>query len=110
MGIFANEPEEGSPGYIGAPARNQPWHGQSGFEAMGHEVPMFRKSAAERHLKQMGFDDAEQRFDIVAKMSGEIERDNSHAAMEAAYKLGLDVTGAYRLLAVLLTAVPPTEA
>jgi hypothetical protein len=102
MGIFANEPEPGGLSNLGPPTRNQPWHGQSGFDAMGHTVPMFRKSEAERHLKQMGFTDAEQRFNIVSKMSTEIERDNSHAAMEAAYKLGLDVTGIYRILAVLL--------
>ena len=102
MGKFGNEPTDGAPGYIGPATRKASWHGQSGFEAMGHIVPAFRKSEAERHLKSMGVASAEKRFDIVAKMSGQIERDNSHAAMEEAYNLGLDATGCYRVLAVLL--------
>lgn len=107
MGRFANEPEGGTNGYIGAPTMNQQWSGESGFEAMGHAVPMFRKSAAETHLKQMGFSDAEQRFDIINVMANCIERDNTHAAMEQAYEKGLDVTGVYRLLAVLLCEEQP---
>ena len=106
MGRFANEPEGGTNGYIGVPTMNQPWNGENGFEAIGHTVPMFRRSAAETHLKQMGFTDAEQRFNIV-NMANEIERDNSHAAMEKAHEKGLDVTGVYRLLAVLLCEEPP---
>ncbi len=102
MGVFANEPPAGHPDWIGAHTRNQPWHGQSGFEAMGREVPPFRKAEAERHLKLMGFPDAEQRFEIVNAMSEAIRRDNTHEALEVGYRKKLDVTGCYRLLAVLL--------
>lgn len=112
MGRFANALENG-PEYVGAPpTRNAPWHGQSGFAAMGHQVPMFRRAAAQEHLKDMGFTregDAELRHDIVQRMSIQIERDNSHAAMEVAFEMGLDVTGVYRLLAVLLSAEPTGE-
>lgn len=121
MGIFGNSPEEvhaasGGEGPVmplypfGAPQRNQGWHGQSGFDAMGHQVPPFRKTEGEKHLKSMGFNkpgDAERRYDLIARMSDQIARDNSHGAMEEAYKMGLDVTGVYRLLAVLLCAEEP---
>lgn len=107
MGIFANEPLDGLPGNIGPIVTKQAWHGQSGFEAMGHVVPAFRKSIGEDHLKAMGFTDSEKRFELVNAMSIQIERDNTHKAMEEAYKKGLDVTGTYRLLSVLLTAEEP---
>lgn len=103
MGVFANEPPEG-PGYVGPCLRNQPWHGQSGFAAMGHDVPLFRRAEAERHLKSIGFADAEERFDIVNAMSDAIKRDNTHEALEVGYRKRLDVTGCYRILAVLLCA------
>jgi hypothetical protein len=108
MGIFANAPNDASSTYIGPIDRKVPWHGQSGFEAVGHEVPLFRRSEAERHLKAMGFDSAEDRFSLINGMSDAIARDNVHEAMEVAYKKNLDVTGCYRLLAVLLTAEEPS--
>jgi hypothetical protein len=108
MGRFANEPTGTTPTYIfGGPSRGQPWNGESEWDAMGKVVPMFRRAAAEEHLKQMGFTDAERRFDLVNMMAYEIGNDNSHAAMERAYEKGLDVTGIYRLLAVLLCEPKP---
>jgi hypothetical protein len=84
-----------------------PWKGESGFDAMGHYVPAFRRSAAERHLKDMGWDrlgDAEKRYTVVSRMCACIERDNPHEALEFAMREGVDATGCYRLLSVLLTA------
>lgn len=120
MGKFANTAEEAEaaarsvdPNYV-PPAKylgprsdhvKLEWNGENGFEAMGHAVPAFRKTAGEAALKDMGFDgptNSEKRYDIVARMSSCIERDNSHEALELALKEGLDVTGCYRLLAVLL--------
>lgn len=110
MGVFANAPEDDQIGFLGPkPTVGAPWNGQSGFDAMGFEVPMFRKAEGERHLKQMGFTDAEKRYDIVALMSEQIARDNTHAAMEQAHKKGLDVTGCYRLLSVLLCHEEKTD-
>jgi hypothetical protein len=83
------------------------WNGESGFDAMGHTVPAFRRSEAERHMKDMGFTrpgDSELRFRIVSRMAKCIERDDSHEALEFAINNGVDATGCYRLLAVLLTA------
>lgn len=109
MGKFANAPETGmSMAYVGdtPPPLREDWHGQSGFDAMGFKVPAFRKAAAEEHMKDMGFTSAEQRFDVISTMSNCIERDNSHMALEKALSMGVDATGCYRLLAVLLTAEP----
>ena len=110
MGKFANKLE----GLTGAP-REQiklPWNGESGFAAMGHKVPAFRKSEAERHMKEMGWIDsehAEKRYSIVAGMAAHLERDNSHEALEFAMREGVDATGCYRLMAVLLTATPADD-
>lgn len=112
MGKFANTPEEmGESGtlYTGKVPRNEKWHGQSEFDAMGHVVPFFRRAAAEEHLKQMGFKDAEQRYDIVNVMSDRIARDNTHDALEQGFKKGMDATACYRILSVLLCAPQPEE-
>jgi hypothetical protein len=79
-------------------------HGKSGFDALGLPVPFFRRSEGISHLRDMGFTDRERMDQIVGKMSAHIERDDSHAALEVAMQLGVDATGCYRMLAVLLTA------
>jgi hypothetical protein len=106
MGKFANE--------LTAPVSNlthipikRPWTGQSEFEALGHEVPNFRREAGNTHLKEMGFTNADQRFTIVQTMAGHIERDNPHMALEDALKQGVDATGCYRLMSVLLCTPQP---
>jgi hypothetical protein len=104
MGMFAN-PVEG--GGSRSEQTKLPWKGESGWAAMGHQVPEFRKTAAEQTMKMMGwnaFQDAEKRFTVVSRMAGCIERDNTHGALEFAFQEGVDATGAYRLLSVLLTA------
>lgn len=106
MGKFANELPDGAV-HTGRIETKKPWTGQSEFDALGHEVPHFRREAGNAHLKDMGFTDAEKRFDIVQKMAGNIERDNPHMALEDALQQGPDVTGCYRLLAVMLTAQQP---
>jgi hypothetical protein len=85
------------------------WHGKSEWEALGLLVPFFRRSAAIRHMKDMGFTDREQMEAIVGKMSNDIERDDSHMALEHAMRMGVDATGCYRLLAVLLCDPEPPE-
>lgn len=112
MGKFANTAAEmGEPvaPWVGSEPmkRNEPWHGQSEFNALGHQVPAFRKSAANRHMKDMGFTDAEQRYDVIATMSQRIANDDPHMALEDALAKGVDATGCYRLLAVLLCEPEP---
>lgn len=103
MGKFANELVD-NVSHLGNARGGQPWRGESEFDAMGCEVPMFRRAAAEEHLKDMGFTNAEQRFEVVSMMSYYIARDNTHQALEKALDKGLDVVGCYRILSVLLTA------
>ena len=114
MGKFANTAFE-----MGEPAiwfgqdlitKNKLWHGQSEFDALGYQVPNFRKAAADQHMKSMGFQNAEQRYDVIATMSDRIARDDPHMALEEAMKKGVDATGCYRLLSVLLCEPEPVEA
>lgn len=73
-----------------------------GFDAMGKTIPLFRKHNADVHLKDMGIDDSEDRFRCIAMVAARLEHDDPYGAMEDATKY-VDLTGAYRLLAVLLT-------
>lgn len=109
MGKFANK-EPGQGLRLGPTPRNEEWHGQSEFAALGHKVPLFRRSAADRHMKDMGFTDAEQRFDVISVMSDRIARDDPHDALEQALAKGVDATGCYRLLSVLLCEPEPQAA
>jgi hypothetical protein len=112
MGKFANTAAEcGEPiaPCSGPIIKNEPWHGQSDFAALGYQVPTFRKSAADRHMKEMGFTDAGKRYDVIAAMSQRIARDDPHMALEDAMEKGVDATGCYRLLAVLLAAQEPSN-
>jgi hypothetical protein len=74
---------------------------QSGFAAMGHSVPYYRKQAAYDLCREWGLTqglaDA-----ITSGMALQLERDKPHEAMEIA-RQGLELTGAYRLMAVLLS-------
>lgn len=77
-----------------------------GMDAFGKPVPYYRRKAAEDHCKDMGLTDANKIMGMVQRACDAIERDKPYEAMEAitAY---LDLTGAYRLLAVLCTAEAP---
>lgn len=104
MSIFANE-TEGQGMRLGPGVEVE---GDSGFAAFGKPVPFYRRSAADAHMKAMGVTDAEARFTCIGAMSDAIARDDPHRAMQEAHK-HLDVTGVYRLLAVLCTAEEPKE-
>jgi len=73
-----------------------------GFNAMGKAIPIHRKKTADLHLKDMGIKDAEDRFRCIAMVSARLEHDDPYGAQHDAMKY-LDLTGAYRLMAVLLT-------
>ena len=99
MGIFGNQDP-----MIGARIGPAPEvSGDSGFAAMGKPVPQYRRQAAYEHLRQMGVEDPEKRWDCVTQMANKLERDEPMLAMEVGYRY-VDVTGVYRLMAVLLTA------
>jgi hypothetical protein len=104
MSIFGNES-----GMVGARIAPDTWtEGDSGFAAMGKPIPFHRQQTGYEHCKEMGLD-TEAAFSAVRTMSEQLERDKPLQAMEAA-KRYLDVTGCYRLMAVLLTAekAPPS--
>jgi hypothetical protein len=75
---------------------------------MGKPIPPHRRTAAERHLTQMGISNAEERFRCVSAAAEKLERDQPHAAIQQAMRC-VDLTGAYRLVAVLLTSEESDE-
>jgi len=74
----------------------------SGFARMGHPLPENVRSVAYEHCKQMGLDSARS-WECVQAVAQQLERDQPYEAMAAGMKF-LDLTGVYRLFAVLLTA------
>lgn len=80
----------------------------SGFNAIGKPIPLFRKEAAYQQVKEMGVTSPEDRMLLVNSVSEHLERDQPYEAQAAAMKY-LDLTGAYRLVAVLLTVEPVAE-
>ncbi len=79
-----------------------------GFEAFGKPVPYYRREAAMEHCRDMGLTDTNKAMATIDRMSQAIERDEPYQAMEAGM-VHLDLTGTYRLLAVLCTAQNPKE-
>lgn len=75
-----------------------------GFDAMGHPIPLERSSAALQQVREMVPDiGTEEAFTLIGRVSKELERDEPFEAIRVAREV-LDLTGAYRLIAVLLTA------
>jgi len=73
-----------------------------GMNALGHPIPTERKTAAYNTAKEMGIDTTEDREALVSSMVSHSEQDRPYDAQDAGLKF-LDITGAYRLMAVLLT-------
>ncbi len=80
-----------------------------GFNAFGKPVPLSRKTSALKHLRAMGVTDSEETWECIGKMSAAIERDQPYEAMQVGMK-HVDLTGAYRLMAVLCTDERKAEA
>lgn len=78
-----------------------------GFNAMGKPIPQHRRQAGYEHAKTMGLD-TERAWSCVAGMSNALERDRPYDAMQAGM-YHLDLTGTYRMMAVLLTEPPETR-
>lgn len=80
----------------------------AGFNAMGKPIPTHRKEAGYRDAKAMGLD-TEKAWHVIHGMSLYLERDKPYEAMAAGMRY-VDLTGTYRLMAVLLTAGEPIPA
>ena len=90
------------------PTRMSKEGSDSGFDAMGKPVPMHRRTAALEHCRQMGLTNTEDAWNCVGGMAQQLERDRPYEAMAAGMKY-LDLTGVYRLMAVLLCAEPKED-
>jgi hypothetical protein len=77
-----------------------------GMNAFGRPVPYYRQQAAMEHCKQMGMTDTEKITGLVGRAAEAVARDKPYEAMEAIMAY-LDITGAYRILAVLCTHPAP---
>jgi hypothetical protein len=73
----------------------------SGYARMGQPLPETSRSAAYKHCRAMGLSSAES-WACVQGVAEQLERDVPYEAMQAGM-LYLDLTGVYRLFAVLLT-------
>lgn len=72
---------------------------------MGKPIPTHRLGNALATVRDMLPDiSTENATLLVGKVAQKLERDQPYEAMQAAQELNLDLTGAYRLFAVLLTA------
>jgi hypothetical protein len=81
-------------------------HTADGMDAFGKPVPYFRREAGQQHCQQMGLTDTGQIMGMIDRMAEAIRRDKPYEAMEAGTTY-LDLTGAYRLLAVLCCEPAP---
>ena len=72
-----------------------------GFDAMGKPIPTNRREAAYVMLKEIGVERIAA-FSCAERVAQKLERDQPYDAIAEAMK-DVDLTGAYRLLAVLLT-------
>ena len=103
MSIFGNEN-----GMVGSRVAPDTYTvGEDGFAGLGKPVPFWRRHAGYEHARKMGLD-KERAFSVVEGMCNAIARDEPMRALESGYR-NLDVTGCYRLLAVLLSAEKPDE-
>lgn len=82
--------------------------GDSGFDAVGKPVPAHRKHNAVAHCKDMGLTDMLRITALIGQVANKIERDEPYEAMRIGMRY-LDLTGTYRLLAVLCTGDAPTH-
>jgi hypothetical protein len=72
----------------------------SGFNRMGHPLSETARSAAYETCKQMGLNSA-RAWECVQAVATALERDQPYQAQAAGMRF-LDLTGTYRLFAVLL--------
>jgi hypothetical protein len=80
----------------------------TGFDAMGKPIPANRLDAADTFVKSVFPNDRELSYTIVTKAKNCLERDKPFELLGALSQLDedlakLDLTGRYRLAAILLT-------
>jgi hypothetical protein len=75
------------------------------FNGFGKPVSMERRSAGYAACKEMGLD-SEASWECVGYVAEAIERDDPYRAIGKSMKF-IDLTGAYRLMAVMLTDQKP---
>lgn len=73
-----------------------------GFNAMGKPISFDRRQNGYDHAKAMGLESHDDRMALVNSMAEQLERDKPYEAMKAGSAY-LDLTGVYRMMAVLLT-------
>ncbi len=78
-----------------------------GFAAMGKPIPLYRKQAAFEHCREIGLDTPKS-WAVVNDMSDKLQRDKPYEAQAGGMKY-LDLTGTYRIMAVLLTSPEPVQ-
>lgn len=81
---------------------NEPKTPIGGMNSMGKPISFSRRAAADSHCKEMGMKDADKRIAVVNGMSEYLERDKPYEAIQEGMRY-LDLTGTYRLMAVLLS-------
>jgi hypothetical protein len=73
----------------------------SPIDRMGKPLPEPARQAAYEHCKRMGLNSA-RAWECVGGMAEQLERDKPYEAMQTGCRF-LDLTGSYRVMAVLLT-------
>lgn len=76
---------------------------KDGFNRMGHPIGFDARQVGYEHCVAMGITDKATAMQCVQQVSEMLERDKPYEAMAAGMR-HLDLTGTYRLFAVLLTA------
>lgn len=84
------------------------------MNAMGHPIPSEGREAGYRACRAMGLDAADA-WELTGRVARLMEDDQPYEAEQVALASPLDVTGYYRLAAILLASVeipeePPHEA
>lgn len=75
-----------------------------GFDAMGMPIPSERLARGDSHLREMAPSlSTGERLSLIGRVANALERDRPYEAFELAQQK-LDLTGTYRLVAVLLAS------
>lgn len=77
-----------------------------GMGAMGHPIPDYRRDAAYRTCREAFGMSSADAMSCVSGTAEQLERDKPYEAMGMAMRY-IDLTGAYRLFAVLLASPKP---
>lgn len=72
---------------------------------MGKPIPWRRRAEGYAHVKEMGVTDPDMGMACVDGVANKLERDQPYEAQAMGMRY-LDLTGTYRLFAVLLTPIP----